>query len=77
MTTTDIAAECLLVLQDTIILFSASFITVGIVVGLLQTIFSIQDPGLPLLAKLVVFILIISNYGAEVFDRFALIFQNI
>ncbi|MBF4302307.1 flagellar biosynthetic protein FliQ, partial [Vibrio anguillarum] len=54
MTVLDVTAACLDIVKNAIIIFSLGFVITGVVVGLLQTVFSVQDPGLPMSAKLVV-----------------------
>ncbi|EGQ9789710.1 flagellar biosynthetic protein FliQ, partial [Vibrio parahaemolyticus] len=55
MTVLDVVSASLDILSNAIIIFSLAFVVTGVVVGLLQTVFSVQDPGLPMAAKLVVF----------------------
>ncbi|EKF9652338.1 flagellar biosynthetic protein FliQ, partial [Vibrio cholerae] len=61
MTVLDVTAACLDIVKNAIIIFSLSFVVTGVIVGLLQTIFSVQDPGLPMAAKLVVFIILLTQ----------------
>lgn len=65
MTVIDVTAACLEVVTNSIIIFSLSFVVTGVVIGLLQTVFSVQDPGLPMAAKLVVFIILVTQVGGE------------
>ncbi len=51
MTVLDVTAACLDIVKDAIIIFSLSFVVTGVLVGMLQTVFSVQDPGLPMASK--------------------------
>ncbi|OBS99647.1 flagellar biosynthetic protein FliQ [Vibrio crassostreae] len=77
MTVLDVTAACLDIVKDAIIIFSLSFVITGVVVGLLQTVFSVQDPGLPMAAKLVVFIILLTQVGGNIYDQFHLLFQQL
>ncbi|GIB52613.1 flagellar biosynthetic protein FliQ [Vibrio cholerae] len=77
MNVLDVTAECFDILSSTILIFSLSFVITGIIVGLLQTVFSVQDQGLPITAKLIVFIILLTKVGGDVYDRFTLLLQNI
>jgi type III secretion protein S len=77
MTVIDVTAACLEILKDAIIIFSLSFVVTGVIVGLLQTVFSVQDPGLPMAAKLVVFIVLLTQVGGGVYDQFHLLFGQL
>lgn len=77
MTVIDVTAACLDILKSAIIIFSLSFVVTGVIVGLLQTVFSVQDPGLPMAAKLVVFIFLLTQVGGGVYDRFHLLFGQL
>ncbi|AUI86409.1 type III secretion protein [Vibrio azureus] len=77
MTVLDVTAACLTIVKDAIIIFSVSFVITGVVVGLLQTVFSVQDPGLPMAAKLVVFIILLTQVGGSIYDQFHLLFQQL
>ncbi len=70
MTVLDVTAASLSILTDAIILFSVAFVITGVLVGLLQTVFSIQDPGLPMAAKLVVFMMLLTQFGAVFMNNF-------
>ncbi|EGQ9735439.1 flagellar biosynthetic protein FliQ, partial [Vibrio parahaemolyticus] len=60
MTVLDVVSASLDILSNAIIIFSLAFVVTGVVVGLLQTVFSVQDPGLPMAAKLVVFMFLLA-----------------
>ncbi|EKO3659307.1 TPA: flagellar biosynthetic protein FliQ [Vibrio metschnikovii] len=75
MTVLDVTAACLDIVKNAIIIFSLSFVVTGVVVGLLQTIFSVQDPGLPMAAKLVVFIILLTQVGGNIYEQFHLLFH--
>lgn len=75
MTALDVTALCLNILQDGIFIFSISFVLTGIVVGLLQTVFSVQDPGLPLVAKLVVLFILLTHSGKDIYEQFQSLFK--
>ena len=77
MSTMDVAAACLAVLRDSVMIFSVSFVLTGVVVGVLQTVFSIQDQGLPLTMKLVVLLFLLTTYGGDVYGRFHLLFRSL
>ncbi|AEH12002.1 flagellar biosynthetic protein FliQ [Shewanella baltica] len=77
MTVIDVTAACLDILESAIIIFSLSFVVTGVIVGLLQTVFSVQDPGLPMAAKLVVFIVLLTQVGGEIYDQFHLLFGQL
>ena len=78
MTVIDVTAACLDIVKDAIIIFSLSFVITGVVVGLLQTVFSVQDPGLPpMAAKLVVFIVLLTQVGGNIYDQFHLLFRQL
>ncbi|EKF9628427.1 flagellar biosynthetic protein FliQ, partial [Vibrio cholerae] len=70
MTVLDVTAACLDIVKNAIIIFSLSFVVTGVIVGLLQTIFSVQDPGLPMAAKLVVFIILLTQVGGNIYEQF-------
>ncbi|HDI3264928.1 TPA: flagellar biosynthetic protein FliQ, partial [Vibrio cholerae] len=69
MTVLDVTAACLDIVKNAIIIFSLSFVVTGVIVGLLQTIFSVQDPGLPMAAKLVVFIILLTQVGGNIYEQ--------
>ncbi|EGQ7639676.1 flagellar biosynthetic protein FliQ [Vibrio cholerae] len=75
MTVLDVTAACLDIVKNAIIIFSLSFVVTGVIVGLLQTIFSVQDPGLPMAAKLVVFIILLTQVGGNIYEQFHLLFH--
>ncbi len=77
MTVIDITAACLDIVKDAIFVFSISFVITGVIVGLLQTVFSVQDPGLPMAAKLVVFIVLLTEVGGGIYDQFHLLFWQL
>ncbi|PIW61451.1 flagellar biosynthetic protein FliQ [Shewanella sp. CG12_big_fil_rev_8_21_14_0_65_47_15] len=77
MTVIDVTAACLEILKNAIIIFSLSFVVTGVIVGLLQTVFSVQDPGLPMAAKLVVFIVLLTQVGGGIYDQFHLLFGQL
>ncbi|MGW7678714.1 flagellar biosynthetic protein FliQ [Shewanella sp. S23-S33] len=77
MTVIDVTAACLEILKDAIIIFSLSFVVTGVIVGLLQTVFSVQDPGLPMAAKLVVFIVLLTQVGGGIYEQFHLLFGQL
>lgn len=77
MTVLDVTAACLEIVKDAIIIFSLSFVVTGVVVGLLQTVFSVQDPGLPMAAKLVVFIILLTQVGGNIYEQFHLLFLQL
>nr|WP_282553614.1 flagellar biosynthetic protein FliQ [Providencia sneebia] len=62
-------------MQEGIFIFSISFVLTGIVVGLLQTVFSVQDPGLPLVAKLVVLFILLTHSGKDIYEQFQSLFK--
>lgn len=70
MTVLDVTAASLNILTDAIIIFSVGFVITGVLVGLLQTVFSIQDPGLPMAAKLVVFMVLLTSLVAVFMSNF-------
>ncbi|RTZ16639.1 flagellar biosynthetic protein FliQ [Vibrio aquaticus] len=74
MSVFDITAACFDLLKDSILLFSVAFVITGVTVGLIQTVLSIQDPGLPLVAKLIVLMLLISQQGSGIYERFQSLF---
>uniref|UniRef100_UPI00115A2969 flagellar biosynthetic protein FliQ n=1 Tax=Vibrio cholerae TaxID=666 RepID=UPI00115A2969 len=59
------------------IIFSVGFVITGVLVGLLQTVFSIQDPGLPMSAKLVVFMVLLTQFGGSIYEQFHLLFREL
>ncbi|CAQ85554.1 MULTISPECIES: flagellar biosynthetic protein FliQ [Photorhabdus] len=75
MTALDVAALCLSILKDGVFIFSIWFVITGVSVGLLQTIFSVQDPGLPLTAKLIVLFILLTHAGKDVYEQFQLLFS--
>ncbi|MCX8986065.1 flagellar biosynthetic protein FliQ [Citrobacter portucalensis] len=75
MTLIDVAAASLDIMKSYIILFSMGFVVTGVVIGLLQTVFSVQDPGLPIAAKLVVFMVLLTLYGEDIYEQFHLLFK--
>ncbi|CAH8182137.1 Type III secretion protein [Vibrio aestuarianus] len=77
MTVLDVTAACLEVVTSSIIIFSLSFVVTGVVIGLLQTVFSVQDPGLPMAAKLVVFIILVTQVGGGIYEQFHLLFREL
>ncbi|EJL6463802.1 TPA: flagellar biosynthetic protein FliQ [Vibrio cholerae] len=77
MTVLDVTAACLDILTNAIIIFSLGFVITGVVVGLLQTVFSVQDPGLPMSAKLVVFIILLTQVGGSIYEQFHLLFHQL
>ncbi|WP_394201494.1 flagellar biosynthetic protein FliQ [Shewanella waksmanii] len=77
MTVIDLAAECLSILNEAIIIFSLSFVFTGVIIGLLQTVFSVQDPGLPMAAKLLVFIVLLTQIGPGIYEQFHLLFYQL
>ncbi|CAH8190376.1 flagellar biosynthetic protein FliQ [Vibrio aestuarianus] len=77
MTVIDVTAACLEVVTNSIIIFSLSFVVTGVVIGLLQTVFSVQDPGLPMAAKLVVFIILVTQVGGSIYEQFHLLFREL
>jgi type III secretory pathway component EscS len=77
MTVIDVTAACLEIVKDAIIIFSLCFVVTGVIVGLLQTVFSVQDPGLPMAAKLVVFIVLLTQVGGGIYDQFHLLFGQL
>ncbi|CAH8238470.1 MULTISPECIES: flagellar biosynthetic protein FliQ [Vibrio] len=77
MTVIDVTAACLEVVTNSIIIFSLSFVVTGVVIGLLQTVFSVQDPGLPMAAKLVVFIILVTQVGGGIYEQFHLLFREL
>ncbi|NUW68075.1 flagellar biosynthetic protein FliQ [Vibrio coralliilyticus] len=76
MTVLDVTAACLQIVSDGIVLFSVAFVITGVVIGLLQTIFSVQDPGLPVAAKLIVFIVMITQFGSDIYEQFYMVILN-
>lgn len=76
MTVLDVTAACLGILTSSIIMFSLSFVVTGVIVGLIQTVFSVQDPGLPMAAKLVVFIILLTQLGGDIYEQFHLLFKE-
>jgi len=77
MTVIDVTAACLEIVKNSIIIFSLSFVATGVIIGLLQTVFSVQDPGLPMAAKLVVFIVLLTQVGGGIYEQFHLLFGRI
>jgi type III secretion protein S len=77
MTVIDVTAACLLILKDGIIAFSLAFVITGVIVGLLQTILSVQDPGLPMAAKLVVLIFLLTEIGGSIYEQFHQLFTQL
>ncbi|AYV25051.1 flagellar biosynthetic protein FliQ [Vibrio mediterranei] len=73
----DVTAACLDIVKDAVIIFSLSFVITGVLIGLLQTVFSIQDPGLPMAAKLVVFIILLTQVGGNIYDQFHLLLRQL
>ncbi|WP_318452433.1 flagellar biosynthetic protein FliQ [Photobacterium leiognathi] len=73
----DVVAACLDIVKESIIIFSLSFVVTGVVIGLLQTVFSVQDPGLPMAAKLVVFIILLSQIGASIYEQFHMLLKQL
>ncbi|EGR3309637.1 type III secretion protein, partial [Vibrio parahaemolyticus] len=67
MTVLDVVSASLDILSNAIIIFSLAFVVTGVVVGLLQTVFSVQDPGLPMAAKLVVFMFLLAEFGGGIY----------
>ncbi|EGQ9584682.1 flagellar biosynthetic protein FliQ, partial [Vibrio parahaemolyticus] len=70
MTVLDVVSASLDILSNAIIIFSLAFVVTGVVVGLLQTVFSVQDPGLPMAAKLVVFMFLLAEFGGGIYEQF-------
>ncbi|EGR1490271.1 type III secretion protein, partial [Vibrio parahaemolyticus] len=68
MTVLDVVSASLDILSNAIIIFSLAFVVTGVVVGLLQTVFSVQDPGLPMAAKLVVFMFLLAEFGGGIYE---------
>ncbi|HDI3168180.1 TPA: flagellar biosynthetic protein FliQ, partial [Vibrio cholerae] len=54
-----------------------AFVVTGVLVGLLQTVFSVQDPGLPMAAKLVVFMFLLAEFGGGIYEQFYLVFKEL
>ncbi|EGQ8221198.1 flagellar biosynthetic protein FliQ [Vibrio parahaemolyticus] len=77
MTVLDVVSASLDILSNAIIIFSLAFVVTGVVVGLLQTVFSVQDPGLPMAAKLVVFMFLLAEFGGEIYEQFYLVFKEL
>ncbi|AVI67748.1 type III secretion protein [Shewanella sp. WE21] len=77
MTVIDVTAACLEIVKNAIIIYSLSFVVTGVIVGLLQTVFSVQDPGLPMAAKLVVFVVLLTQVGGGIYDQFHLLFGQL
>ncbi|MBW5829873.1 flagellar biosynthetic protein FliQ [Yersinia kristensenii] len=75
MSALDVTALCLNILKDGIFIFSICFVITGVAVGLLQTIFSVQDPGLPLTAKLIVLFVLLTNVGKDIYEQFQSLFH--
>ncbi|EGR1399239.1 flagellar biosynthetic protein FliQ, partial [Vibrio parahaemolyticus] len=75
MTVLDVVSASLDILSNAIIIFSLAFVVTGVVVGLLQTVFSVQDPGLPMAAKLVVFMFLLAEFGGGIYEQFYLVFK--
>ena len=75
MTLIDVTAACLDIIESYIILFSIGFVVTGVVIGLLQTVFSVQDPGLPMAAKLVVFMILLTLDGEDIYEQFHILFK--
>ena len=73
----DVVAACLDIVKESIIIFSLSFVVTGVVIGLLQTVFSVQDPGLPMAAKLVVFIILLSQIGGSIYEQFHILLKQL
>ncbi|HFU0495771.1 TPA: flagellar biosynthetic protein FliQ, partial [Vibrio parahaemolyticus] len=69
MTVLDVVSASLDILSNAIIIFSLAFVVTGVVVGLLQTVFSVQDPGLPMAAKLVVFMFLLAEFGGGIYEQ--------
>ncbi|HHI5550471.1 TPA: flagellar biosynthetic protein FliQ [Vibrio parahaemolyticus] len=77
MTVLDVVSASLDILSNAIIIFSLAFVVTGVVVGLLQTVFSVQDPGLPMAAKLVVFMFLLAELGGGIYEQFYLVFKEL
>ncbi|EJC6779792.1 flagellar biosynthetic protein FliQ [Vibrio parahaemolyticus] len=77
MTVLDVVSVSLDILSNAIIIFSLAFVVTGVVVGLLQTVFSVQDPGLPMAAKLVVFMFLLAEFGGGIYEQFYLVFKEL
>ena len=77
MTTLDVTAACFDVIKSAIIIFSMSFVITGVVVGIFQTVFSIQDQGLPMVAKLLVMMFLLAYIGGDIFEKFHALFKSI
>lgn len=77
MTVLDVTAACLDIVKQAIIIFSLCFVVTGVLVGMLQTVLSVQDPGLPLVSKLVVFIVLLTHIGGNVYEEFHILFHQL
>ncbi|HFQ5289419.1 TPA: flagellar biosynthetic protein FliQ [Vibrio vulnificus] len=77
MTVLDVTAACLDIVKDAIIIFSLSFVATGVLVGMLQTVFSVQDPGLPMASKLVVFMVLLTQMGGNIYEQFHMLFRQL
>ncbi|AMF96305.1 MULTISPECIES: flagellar biosynthetic protein FliQ [Vibrio harveyi group] len=77
MTVLDLTAACLDIVKDAIIVFSLSFVVTGVLVGMLQTVFSVQDPGLPMASKLVVLMVLLTQIGGNIYEQFHMLFRQL
>jgi type III secretory pathway component EscS len=77
MNVIDVVAASLEILEESIFIFSFTFVLTAVIVGLLQTVFSVQDPGLPMAAKLVVFIFLLSEFGGNIYEQFHLLLLSL
>ncbi|MCF5857746.1 MULTISPECIES: flagellar biosynthetic protein FliQ [Aeromonas] len=77
MTVLDVTAACLEIVKDAVIIFSLSFVITGVLVGLLQTVLSVQDPGLPMVSKLVVFMVLLTQMGGSIYEQFHMLFRQL
>lgn len=77
MTVLDVTAACLEIVKDAVIIFSLSFVITGVLVGLLQTVLSVQDPGLPMVSKLVVFMVLLTQLGGSIYEQFHMLFRQL
>lgn len=70
----DVAAECFNIIFSSVLLFCGVFIGVGVLTGLFQTIFNIQDQAIPMALKAVALLIILTLSGDALFQRFSLVF---
>ena len=66
----DFAQQGLDIITFSVLYFALAFSVVGVIIGIVQTVFHIQDQGLPYAIKMIALVVLISLHGPEVFQAF-------